>query len=327
MTSEVLDGIIYLVEKGDRMDTIIDERYENITEYENPPYKKRKKRLGDRSDGRRIRSLPSMNYVVPFIMKERSDASNHFEDVIDIHAIEEFLEEKHKAGFTDMTLLHVVLAAYVRVVSERPGVNRFISGQRIFARNSIQCCMDIKKEMTLAGEGTCIKVEFDPRDNVDNVYKKFQVVAKNALAQTTGFDKTAKWFKGLPRFFFRIAMKTLYALDYLGLIPKKLLDVSPFHGSMFITHLGSIGIPAIHHHLYNFGNVPVFIALGNMFTDEATLPNGEKEKHHYITLKVTTDERICDGYYFASAFRKIKRYLLNPSLLNQTLETVTEDID
>ena len=34
-----------------------DLRHANIHEYETPPYKKRKRRMGDRKEGRRIRSL------------------------------------------------------------------------------------------------------------------------------------------------------------------------------------------------------------------------------------------------------------------------------
>ncbi|MBQ7315038.1 MAG: hypothetical protein IJW83_03440 [Clostridia bacterium] len=303
-------------------------RYEDIVTYDTAPYKKRKRRIGDRKEGRRIRSLPAMNYVIPFIMKRRSDAQNHFEDVVDITNIERYLDAKHKEGYTDMTLLHVVLAAYVRVVCERPGVNRFISGQRIFARKSIECCMDIKKKMTLEGEGTCIKVEFDPRDNVENVYKKFQSVALKAVDEaSTDFDKTAKLLTHLPRLIFRGAISFLRFLDYFNLLPRFLLKVSPFHGSMFITHLGSLGIPAIYHHLYDFGNVPVFIAIGSIFSGEYMTPGGEKEKHHFITLKVVTDERICDGYYYASAFKRIKRYLLHPEMLDKIRTDVTEDID
>lgn len=304
-----------------------DPRYQGIVEYDTPAYKPRKRRFGDRRDGRRIRTLPAMNYVIPFIMKERSDAQNHFEDVLDITNIEHYLDQKHREGYTDMTLLHLVLAAYVKIVAERPGVNRFISGQRIYARNNIECCMDIKKEMTLEASGTCIKVEFDPRDNVMNVYKKFQIAVRAALSDTTDFDKTAKGFTRLPRPIFRTAINFLNYLDYHGWIPRSLLSVSPFHGSMFITHLGSVGIPAVYHHLYNFGNIPVFIALGNIFNGEYTALDGTKTRHHFVTMKIVTDERICDGYYFASAFKRMKRYLLHPELLEETRTTVTEDID
>ena len=301
--------------------------YDDILEYDNPPYKKRKKRFGDRREGRRVRTLPAMSYVVPYIMKDRNDTQNQFEDVIDITNIEKYLDEKHKQGYTDMTLLHVILAAYVRVVAERPGINRFIAGQKIYARNNVECVMTIKKELSLEAPDTCIKVFFDPRDNIFNVYKKFQKTAKEAVAETTDFDNTAKILTKLPGFLFRWTIKLLYWLDYHGWLPKALLKVSPFHGSMIITSMGSLGIPAIYHHLYNFGTLPLFISYGSIFTADAIKRDGSRERHHFVTFKVVTDERICDGYYYASAFKRIKRYLLHPETLDNTLDTVAEDID
>ncbi len=302
-------------------------KYDDILEYDTPAYKKRKKKWGDRREGRRIRTLPPMSYAVPFIMKERNDTQNMFEDVVDITNIERYLDEKHREGYTDMTLLHVILAAYVRVVAERPGINRFIAGQRIFARNNVECAMTIKKELSLESPDTCIKVNFDPRDNIYNVYKKFQKVAKEAVAEETDFDDTARILTKLPRFLLRWAIALLKWMDYHGWLPKALEKVSPFHGSMIITSMGSLGIPAIFHHLYNFGTLPIFISYGSVFTADAIKRDGSRERHHFVTLKVVCDERICDGYYYASAFKRIKRYLLHPEVLDNTLEQIAEDID
>jgi len=302
-------------------------RHENIVTYDSPTYKPRKRRFGDRKEGRRVRTLPSMSYVVPYIMNVRSDSQNSFEDVIDITNIERYLDVKHKEGYTDMTLLHVILAAYVRVVSERPGINRFIAGQRIFARKNVECVMTIKKELSLESPDTCIKIEFDPRDNIYNVYKKFQKVALEAVENSTDFDKTAKIINKIPGFIFRGAMSILRALDYIGWLPKSLMKVSPFHGSMIITSMGSLGIPAIYHHLYNFGTLPIFISYGSIFSADAIKRDGTRERHHFVTFKVVTDERICDGYYYASAFKKIKRYLLHPEQLDEFATSVAEDID
>ncbi|MBR2344126.1 MAG: hypothetical protein IKA64_07730 [Clostridia bacterium] len=304
-----------------------DTRYDNIVEYDTPAYKARKKRAGDRKEGRRIRTLPAMSYLEPFIMKERNDSQNQFEDVIDITNIERYLDEKKQQGYTDMTILHVILAAYTRVVSERPGINRFIAGQRIFARNNIECVMTIKKELSLESPDTCIKVVFDPRDDIYNVYKKFQITARAAVNEETDFDNVAGVLKKLPRFLMRGVMRFLFWLDYHGRLPRMLLNVSPFHGSMIITSMGSLGIPAIYHHLYNFGTLPVFISYGSIFTADAIKRDGTRERHHFVTLKVNTDERICDGYYYASAFKRIKRYLQHPELLDNQPEKVVEDID
>ena len=269
----------------------IENRYEDIVEYDTPAYRSRKKRIGDRGDGRRIMTLPPMSYIEPFIMSTRADSQNHFEDVIDITNVERYLDQKHKEGYTDMTLLHVILAAYVRVVSERPSVNRFIAGQRIFAAKNINCVMTVKKKMSLESEDTVIKVKFDPRDNIYNVYKKFQLTLKDAISteNDSNFDNVAKIFSKIPRFLLRGIVKLLFALDYIGLVPKALLDVSPFHGSMIITSMGSLGIPAIYHHLYDFGTLPIFISYGSIFAGDAVKRDGTKERHHFVTFKVVTE--------------------------------------
>ena len=303
------------------------DKYTDIDTYDTPAYKPRKRRWGDRYEGRRIRTMPAMTQVTPYLMRTRSDSQNHFEDVIDITNIENYLDKKHKEGYTDMTLLHVILAAYVRVVSERPGLNRFVAGQRVFARNNIECCMTIKKELTLDSPDTCIKVEFDPRDNIYNVYKKFQKTAKEAVQEDTDFDSVAGFLTKLPRFIFRAVASLLFFLDYHGWLPKALMKVSPFHGSMIITSMGSIGIPAIYHHLYDFGTLPVFVSYGSIFTADAIKRDGSRERHRFVTLKVVTDERICDGYYYASAFKRLKRYLLHPEILDNPPASVTEDVD
>ena len=304
-----------------------DMRHSGIHEYDTPAYAPRRRRFLDRKEGRRVRTLPPMTYVEPYIMKDRNDAQNFFEDAIDITAAELFLDRKHKEGYTDMTLLHVILAAYVRTVAERPGINRFISGQRIYHRHKLECVMTIKKELSLEAPDTCIKVEFDPRENVDNVYKKFQKVAREAVAEETNFDNVARKLVKLPGLIFRWAIKFLNFLDYFGWLPQALQKVSPFHGSMIITSMGSLGIPAIYHHLYNFGNLPIFLSYGSIFSGEVLKRDGTKERHHFVTFKVVTDERICDGYYYASAFKRIKRYILHPERLENILDTVAEDID
>ena len=304
-----------------------DTRYDNIVEFDTPAYKPRKKRFGDRKEGRRLRTLPPMNYVVPFIMRDRSDSLNYFEEVIDITNIESYIAKKHSEGYVDMSLLHVILAAYVRVVSERPAINRFVAGQRIYARNNIEAVMTVKKELSIESPDTCIKVEFDPRDNIYNVYKKFQKIVHNSVENSTDFDGTMGSLAKLPRFIFRMAMSTLRWLDYHGWLPKSLLKVSPFHGSMIITSMGSLGIPAIYHHLYNFGTLPLFLSYGSIFSDEALKRDGTSERHHFVTFRVVTDERICDGFYYASAFKKIKRYLLHPEMLDEFATEVVEDID
>lgn len=289
--------------------------------------KKRRRRWGDRADGRLVRTMSPMSKVVPFIMKVRSDAQNHFEDEIDITNIEKYLDEKHAAGYKNVSLLHVLIASYVRCIAQRPGINRFCSGQRIYARNNIECVMSIKKEMSITSPDTTIKVEFDPRDTVLDICNKFTSTVESALAADSNFDNTAKWLSKLPRPFFRFAIGFLRFLDYFGMIPKKLVKVSPFHGSFIVTSMGSLGINAIYHHLYDFGNLPVFLCYGKKFSRNVIMNDGTVQKRNFITFKAVTDERICDGYYYASAFKIINRQLQHPEWLDVPPKEVVEDID
>ena len=304
-----------------------DEKYEGIIEYDNPAYKTRKKRFGDRYDGRLVRTAPSMSKLMPYLMKVRADSQNQFEAKIDIHNAELYLAQKKKEGYTDMSMLHVFLAAYVRVVAERPAINRFIAGQKIYHRDNLECLMTIKKDMTLESPDTCIKVEFDPRDNIYNVYKKFQKAVIEAKNEDGDFESIVGTLVKLPGLVLRAAIGILRFMDYFGFLPKALHKISPFHGSMIITSMGSLGIPAIYHHLYDFGHLPLFLSYGKMYSKEVTHLDGTKDKHHFVTFKVVTDERICDGFYYASAFKQMMRYINHPETLDKTLDSVIEDID
>lgn len=290
----------------------------------------RKRRMGDRKDGRRLRTVPAMNQMMPFIMPARNDAQNTYADTFDVTRTDAFCKDMIAAGYTNFSFLHVMLAAYVRTVSQKPGLNRFISGQRIYARNNIEVVMTIKKEMTLDSPDTCIKVYFEPDDTLEEVYEKFnKVVEENKAAAELGsdFDKTAGTLARLPRPILRGAIRFLNWLDYHGWLPRFLTGVSPFHGSMIITSMGSLGIKPIYHHIYNFGNLPLFVAYGAKRTVKEPQKDGSSKTRRFIDIKVVTDERICDGYYFASAFKFIRRYVENPTLLQVRPEQVMEDVD
>ena len=290
---------------------------------------KRKRRLGDRKEGRKLRTLDPIKRAMPYIMPKRSDSQNFFTEKLDIAEAEKFCREQIKAGRKNFSLLHVIIAAYIRVVSQRPAINRFVSGQTIYARNNIEVLMTIKKKMTLDSEDACIKVIFEPTDTVYDVYDKFNKIVEENKGDGEGnaTEDFAKILNYIPRFLLRFVIWVIKTLDYYGILPKFILDLSPFHGSMIITSLGSLGIRPIYHHIYDFGNLPVFVAYGAKQRGVKMNDEGEVVRYRYIDMKVTTDERICDGYYYASAFKMMKRIFENPSVLEYPPEQVVEDID
>lgn len=290
---------------------------------------KRKRRLGDRKEGRKLRTIDPIKRAMPYIMPKRSDSQNFFTEKLEIAEAEKFCREQIRAGRKNFTLLHVIIAAYIRVVSQRPAINRFVSGQTIYARNNIEVLMTIKKKMSLEAEDACIKVVFEPTDTVYDVYDKFNKVVMENKGEEGANDteQFAKILNYVPRFLLRFFIWFIKTLDYYGILPKSIINLSPFHGSMIITSLGSLGIRPIYHHIYDFGNLPVFVAYGAKQHGVKMDDEGVVKKYRYIEMKVTTDERICDGYYYASAFKMMKKIFENPRVLESPPEKVVEDID
>lgn len=291
--------------------------------------KTRKKRWGDRKDGRLLRTREPMSVVETFILVDRTGSTNYIQDKVDISKAEEYIRRKRKEGLNGFGLMHVMVATYVRVASQMPAVNRFVSGQRVYARDRIEVNIDIKKEMTMEAPNTCVKIILSPEDTAEDVYRKMKAVIdeeKGGEADSS-FDAVAGTLAKFPKLFFKFSIWFLKLLDYFGLLPRYLLDVSPFHGSFFITSMGSLGIPPIFHHLYNFGNVPIFCAIGPKRTEYEIDRNGETVKKKYMDYTFSTDERIVDGYYYATAFRMMKLCFNDPDKLDLPPEKVVEDIE
>ena len=205
-------------------------------------------------------------------------------------------------------------------------LNRFLSGQKLYARNEIWVNMDVKKEMRTGSPDTVIKAVFPKDATARQVYEILNSTVKAAKEEDSSFDGTARALNYIPGLVLRLVMGILSFMDYFGLIPASLIRVSPFHGSLFITSMGSLGIPPVFHHLYDFGNVPVFCSFGAKEKRLEVRRDGTVAEVHYIPYTFTTDERICDGFYYASAFKLLRGYLRDPWQLDAPPESVKEDI-
>lgn len=289
----------------------------------------RKRRFSDRYDGRRIRTLNAFYSIVPFIMRTRSDSQNYFEDRIEIGRTEAYLRRKRKEGALGIDFLHVMIAAMVRTISQKPALNRFIAGQKIYARNRILVSLAIKKELKAGSPETTIKFDFDPTVTLAEVAARVNsAVSENKQPETSNStDKTARLFMLCPALLVKFLLWIVRLLDYFGWMPRALNNASPFHTSFFITDLGSLGIQPVYHHLYDFGTTSVFIAFGSKIKDrEINAENNVIEKK-YVNIKVVTDERVADGHYFASAFKLYKALIQHPERLELPPESVEEDIE
>lgn len=288
---------------------------------------------GDRSDGRRIRGMAAMTQVTPFIMPTRGDAANNFRDSAEITDLEKYIIEKRKEGYKGLGITHIFLAAYVRCIAKYPAINRFCSGQQVFTHgDDIQFCMVVKTSMSIEADESIMKLHLKPTDTVFDVFEKFNAEVERIKKEDVGgsdFDKVEKLFSLIPRLVLRFIMRIIIILDYFGCLPRFLLEVSPFHGSVFFTSMASIGIPPVVHHLYNFGNLPVFICLGAKRTEYEPDPSPlvPVHKRNYIDYTINCDERICDGFYYAQVSKYLKKLLAHPEVLEVEPEEVKKDIE
>ena len=209
-----------------------------------------------------------------------------------------------------------------------PGINRFVVGRRIYARNNIEVVMTVKRALSIDATETTIKVVFEPTDTILDVYRKMneKIDEIKSSEENNGTEDVADLIARLPRFLIRFALTVLRVMDYFGWIPQSLLNVSPFHGSMIITDLGSLRIGPIYHHIYNFGTLPAFIAFGTKRHAYELNRRGEMVDRKYVDCKFVLDEGIVDGHYWAQMLLAYRYMFEHPEILLSPPSKVVEDI-
>lgn len=286
-----------------------------------------RRRIGDRRDGRRLRTiLPSLQFS-PFIMRTRSDAGDFFEDSVEVSGIDRWIRLKRVEGMKDVSIMHLFVAAYVRTIAHRPGLNRFVAGHHLFSRNDIDVVLTASRSAARDSGMTSIKVRFDPTDTIYDVYRKIndQIESIKADERANTLERLIASMIKMPRFLLKFLTGLFRLLDYFGWLGPNVLFISPYHGSVLISDVGSYGSPPIYHHLYNFGSIPVSISIGRRRAAREIDAAGGILDRKYVDYGVVLDGRIADSAFFASAFKYIKHYLSNPSLLENPPERVDED--
>ncbi len=276
-----------------------------------------------RADGKRLKHVDPMYTIVPHIMDKRYDAMNMITIDIPYDSVQNYLNEKRKEG-SPMSHMAVIIAAYLRTCAKYPALNRFIMNKKVYARNHYAVSMVVLTPGTDGAE-TMSKMYFEPTDTIFDVNNKInEFVEKNRNApQENNMEKFMSALLSVPGLL-TVGIGLIKILDKWGLLPRWIIDLSPFHNSMVISNLISIRTNHIYHHVYEFGTTGVLITMGN-FREVAKRKGGEVVFEKTIPLGVVMDERICSGYYFSKAFRELQKYVKDPSLLEVPPEEVVKD--
>lgn len=265
-----------------------------------------------RADGKRVKDNSAIVSAIPYIMPKRYDAQNFITEFADMEILRKYIREKRKEGIR-ISYMAVILAAYFKAYEEHPKINRFVMNRKIYQRNHF--CVSfviLKTRADGTPDETTIKVFFEKGDDIFSINRKIEAeIKKNQNSQVeNNTDKFASFMFAIP-LFPEIVMGIVNVLDRFGLLPRKIIDLSPFHTSLFITNLASINTNAIYHHCYQFGTTSVFVCMGKPV---ANYINGEYRKK-LLPLSVVMDERICTGHEYALFWQTLHRYLKHPELL------------
>ncbi len=274
-----------------------------------------------RPDGTRVRGLTPIVQALPYIMPRRFDAQNWASDLVDEDVIKTYIRQKRREG-RGVTHMSVLAAAYYKAALENPKVNYFIMNRKVYQRNHF--CFSfviLKTRADGTPDETTLKVFLEPEDTVFTISRKIkESIDKNAVAvhnnSTDKFANFAFRVPGLARFVFGL----IYHLDVHGLLPRKIIDLSPFHTSLFLTNLASINTNYIFHHCYEFGTTSVFVCMGKPVPDPLA-PAGSRKKQ--MPLGVVMDERIATGIEYSRFFAAFSRYMKTPEILEERLDGKT----
>jgi len=276
-----------------------------------------------RADGKRLRNTDPMYTVAAYIMNKRVDAMNMITLDIPIDPIQSYLNEKRKQG-VNLSHMDVLVAAYLRTLCEYPELNRFIVNRKAYARNEVAIAMVVLKSGQV-DHGTMSKMYFEPKYTIFDVHKTIDkyVTENRETPENNGTEKIIKFLLSFPGVL-PLGVGLFKFMDKHGLLPKAIINMSPFHNSLVISNLISIRTNHIYHHCYEFGTTGLFITMGNL-REVAKRRGGEIVYERCMPLGVVMDERIASGSYFAMAFRKMNHYMKNPALLEVPPEKIIAD--
>ncbi|MCL1964354.1 MAG: hypothetical protein FWF69_04755 [Firmicutes bacterium] len=283
--------------------------------------------FGRRPDGRKVVQEDAILALAPYLMPQRVDAQVHSMLRVNCDVLTNYIRAQRDKGHV-FSYLDLVIAAYVRMVSQYPEFNRFIHNKRLYARNTISVSLAILKTFENGDEikESTIKLHFNPTDTIFDVHATLQKAIdenrKPEIANNT--DKVARFLlevPGLPTFIVALVR----VLDRYGLMPRFLVNISPFHTGLFITNMMSLGMGAVNHHIYNFGNTSVFVSIGKVDRVPVPGPGGTVKLERSIPLGLVADERVTSGASFVRAFTLWRDLLTDPTVLETPPETVQYD--
>ena len=254
--------------------------------------------------------------IMPYLMDKRTEAEVYQNVILDVTELKEWVDNKNQELDFKYTYFHAFAAVFAKTIFNRPLLNRYIQGHRIYERKDITISFVAKDKMSDEAEEKLIVLKIKPDENALELGKRMAIDIFNTRKEgTNSMDNSLKILTSLPRFLLRIVAKIIKMLDYYDKVPKSFTKGDPNYSTLLLSNLGSIKHDSCYHHLNNYGTNSIVITIGTI----------KKEKNRYIVdIGATLDERIADGFYFAKSIKLAQQIISNPNILEETLSSKFE---
>jgi 2-oxoacid dehydrogenase/acyltransferase catalytic subunit len=269
-------------------------------------------------EGTRVRDVHPVRRIMPFIMPSKNGAFVLFEQEIPTAPLAAFLDGVNRGRPTErpVTMFHCVLRAIGVALTDFPRLNRFVSGSRLYDRKGIWLAFSAKQRLEKDAPLFTAKIDYRAGEPIgDFVDRLFVPLGEGRSGKETATDREIKGFLRLPTPVLRWAVRAQRVLDAWNLFPGAMLEHDPLYASAFVANLGSVGLDAAFHHLYEYGTIPIFVTMGRFHRAPVVFENGSVGSREVFVLRYTYDERVEDGFYAARAIERLAACLGDPATL------------
>jgi len=224
--------------------------------------------------GKLVRDAQAYRRMAAILFVRRNESAVYFEDAIDVTETLAFIDTWNDR-------------AHAKVVSARRRVAHVrceeIDGARGAARRG---------EARVSRERDARPVPLGSRS----------AAARRARGEKESkLDREVRWFLKVPHLLLIVLVRLVRVADFFNLLPRSFIAGDPFFASAFLANLGSVGGAAAFHHLYDYGDIPLFVVLGGRAREEVVAVRGE------AVVCFSYDERIEDGFNAIRALATLLR--------------------
>ena len=264
-----------------------------------------------RPDGDLVRGEAPVRRIMPYLMRGRNESCVYQESVYRVSEARAWLKAYNRSHHPRATLFHLVAYAVAVALQERPRLNRFVSGGRIYQRRGVSLSFVVKTAFRDDGPGATVKLAAPPGETFQAWSARISAEVDEARDTVRPVDREVALIMRLPGFLVRGLVAFARGLDHWNLFPAFMIRDDPMYASIFLANLGSVGVSDVYHHLYEYGTTSIF---GAVSAPRARVFPGREGAvvEPGLSVRWTFDERIDDAFSCARSLALVQRILEDP---------------